>query len=1169
MAVAGDSFSSGEGAPNEWYGIYNIYQWSPDRMSYYAHRSRNSHWHRSVKWAHRDWYNSLAYEHKTGMYYVNQSWSGAILYDLDTSDQWRTTPTDWADYYEESTVDRKGATTLARQINAMPYADYDLFCFSHSGNDAGFSDILTQMITWDHAALDFDDIWSSGGDMNTISEFWQYDMVRQGADRLLFAINLRSNEYDEATDQAPPLDEQFELLDSRLLNPDNDFAWDVFHNSTFRNVVLATYPNPVGLPYGDQYYPPFGASDSNWMQFQRCFGWLAESGALGIEPDEAREVINFFMPEVNGRVRAVDNDGAGGRIHIVGHNGRGGIDDIPDFHDKGAMSASPDRLFSGVPGCTSFPPDAEDDPTTMYWFHPNRHGYDRLYVDERSRITSYFDRPYTSSRFSIDDYPFFNPSSTVVDLSIEHSGVTAAAAPNGSWRIDLDLVVKNLGGFRSVPVHLGMEFDFNGEIIRIPVHDLTSNQRVMVPALDGSQSVTLQQTVLVSDTPCVGTKFLVANLAAFIQSAPYILEHLDEFPPEFGSAAWWVMNQGKDADELIRRVCGWVNLWNLHYDQPTSFRFYLPYTPNDEINERVDNNYGDALDTWTIQRKYVSNPKACQQQGMLDCLLSRYDWLSDALSMNDVESWVAGGQEPFASFLKDLNIRQSLLYPILDQVADGAPNPEVPLKTLLDEAVALEDLHGRGLFGGGEMVFFPRGVEPISLRFPQYPNLVLPYAECGRISELFLLDGTSLDAELDYLADGKMQTQLMKLSMPLREYGVMHLGGARATGWMNQTPQVLVPQGFTANALNYVVVDPFSATVLRKSSAALFEGTFRDLFRNLYFTKGLAKICVNRLPVAEEKGYWIEDKQAINSVETLIDSINESTGEASVKATLRGEHDPVLLNGDFTKFECRLSDGFSAHLIPITLIQRTALSQGRCDLLFRIPLGLMRSQFKLIEVADATGRVIVVAPLGDLPLPKQSFASSSPYLHVDSVVRMTVTDFNAKQKPGYLYHDPVDGFVPASLVFDADDAQAAPGSYPVSLHLTNSRNTQISRQFTLQIVANPSPDTDGDGLDDALESSLGTDPQSFDTDGDGLSDRIESINGFIGKNNHPLVGALKMESNGSVMLEAIVGKRYQLETSADLIHWTPYGDGVRAEIKNRLFQIPDEPAPFFLRARQY
>lgn len=153
VAVAGDSFSSGEGAPNPWFGIYNGYQWGPDLMSFYGHRSIFSHWHISVKSGHRRSYNANALQHKTGIYYVNQSWSGAILYDLNPDDVWSRIPYAWWDYYSDSTLSRKGPTTLARQINAMPATEYDLFCFSHGGNDAGFSDILTQMILWDDGSL--------------------------------------------------------------------------------------------------------------------------------------------------------------------------------------------------------------------------------------------------------------------------------------------------------------------------------------------------------------------------------------------------------------------------------------------------------------------------------------------------------------------------------------------------------------------------------------------------------------------------------------------------------------------------------------------------------------------------------------------------------------------------------------------------------------------------------------------------------------------------------------------------------------------------------------------------------------------------------------------------------------------------------------------------------
>jgi len=1159
VAVAGDSFSSGEGAPNPWQGIYNHYLWSPDQMSYFGHRSVFSHWHGSVKYGHRKSYNANALQHKTGMYYVNQSWSGAILYDLDPDDVWTIMPTMWTgdavpwdstiwdDYYgnpDASVVNRKGPTTFARQINAMPAADYDLLCFSHGGNDAAFSDILTQMMIWD------DGLRPNPPSNQNLRILWSNEMLMNGSERTTFAKNFMGNRSNPIS-ECPPLSEQFSRLDERVLAPGANF----FRGRMFKNIVMSSYPNPVGFPYGNQ--PVL-----DWMQFQRC------AEMLGIEAGEAYQILRSYMPEVNGWVLSCDKDGIGGRIHITGHNGTPISDEITDSHTKGSMSNSPDRLFAAVPGCGAFPPNPITHPEVMYWFHPNRQGHARLFQDEFDRIASYFDRGYTTQRFTADEHRAHNPGALLVDLSFEESGVRSVAGANGTWRVELDVVVKNLGGMQSTPVHLGMEFEFNGSRIRIPVHNLVTNQRVMVPALPASGFVSMQQPVYVGTTPCTGTKFLVANLAAFIQSASYILENPQQFPAEFVSAAWWVTRQEQDPDALIRRVCGWVNLWNLHYDEPTPFRFYMPWVPNAEINERVDNNTGVSLDTWAIQGEQAGDPKACQRQSMLDCLMSQYGWLSDALVVQDVEAWVAGGVQPFAGMLADLGIRRSVLYPILDKVSNGTAAPAVPLVSLLEEAASLRDVLGRGMLGGASMILFPPGVEPIRLRFPAYGNLSVPYAEAGRIQELFMLDGSVLDAELEYIADGKVEFQALKIERPLKEFSISQFRGAGTQGWLHQAPQLLVPAGFIPQHLYYVVADPRTATVLRSASTTLFEGTHRELLRGLYFAGGLAKIRICPQPVAEGKGYWLTD-EAIGSADTSIQSIDSWTGEVQIKISLKGSIDTELLSGDTTQFECALTDGFSDHRIPVTLAQRAAVSEGRCDLTLNVPLSIIRSQFRVLEVVGATGRVLARAACGDVPLPDSVFSQTLPYLHVDAIIRMTLSDFNADRLPSYFYHDSVDGAVPESAKFLINHVVPQPGNHPAGLLMTNSRGVSVEKSFTLQITADPLPDTDGDGLDDAQEVLLGTNPQSHDTDGDGLSDRIESLNGFIGLSAHPLVGMLELTDGNSVRLEAVIGKRYQLETSTDLLEWTPYNEGIRATTGDHWFQLDDEPAPFFIRARQY
>ncbi|MFZ9874519.1 MAG: beta strand repeat-containing protein, partial [Candidatus Methylacidiphilales bacterium] len=70
-----------------------------------------------------------------------------------------------------------------------------------------------------------------------------------------------------------------------------------------------------------------------------------------------------------------------------------------------------------------------------------------------------------------------------------------------------------------------------------------------------------------------------------------------------------------------------------------------------------------------------------------------------------------------------------------------------------------------------------------------------------------------------------------------------------------------------------------------------------------------------------------------------------------------------------------------------------------------------------------------------------------------------------------------------------------PGTYPIIVEGGSSPNYQLSLiNGTLTVT---SPDTDGDGLSDAREALLGTDPNKADTDGDGLNDNVETGTGIF------------------------------------------------------------------------
>ncbi|MFT6905589.1 MAG: hypothetical protein ACJAS1_002246, partial [Oleiphilaceae bacterium] len=75
---------------------------------------------------------------------------------------------------------------------------------------------------------------------------------------------------------------------------------------------------------------------------------------------------------------------------------------------------------------------------------------------------------------------------------------------------------------------------------------------------------------------------------------------------------------------------------------------------------------------------------------------------------------------------------------------------------------------------------------------------------------------------------------------------------------------------------------------------------------------------------------------------------------------------------------------------------------------------------------------------------------------------------------------------------------ATPGLHLISAEVINEHGGAIIATLAINFTA---PDTDNDGLDDAMEASLGTDPNDADSDNDGLNDGVE-VNTY---NTNPLL----------------------------------------------------------------
>ena len=85
---------------------------------------------------------------------------------------------------------------------------------------------------------------------------------------------------------------------------------------------------------------------------------------------------------------------------------------------------------------------------------------------------------------------------------------------------------------------------------------------------------------------------------------------------------------------------------------------------------------------------------------------------------------------------------------------------------------------------------------------------------------------------------------------------------------------------------------------------------------------------------------------------------------------------------------------------------------------------------------------------------------------------------------------------PRSLLLDADgvlrgtplESEAAVAVYPLTVTATDAAGASASTHILLSIAV---PDRDGDGLSDATELALGTDPDDADSDADGVDDATE------------------------------------------------------------------------------
>jgi len=106
------------------------------------------------------------------------------------------------------------------------------------------------------------------------------------------------------------------------------------------------------------------------------------------------------------------------------------------------------------------------------------------------------------------------------------------------------------------------------------------------------------------------------------------------------------------------------------------------------------------------------------------------------------------------------------------------------------------------------------------------------------------------------------------------------------------------------------------------------------------------------------------------------------------------------------------------------------------------------------------------------------------------------------------------------------------------------------------VAVNETFDTDGDGLEDAVEVEIGTSPELWDSDGDGLGDRLELLSGLDPtRPTEAPDGTVDVLPAVTLTTFTVPSGAYRVETSTDMENWEPALPVIRNTAGYREFQL--------------